>query len=482
MARHIFGGSPADYAMERVGMQLLLRPGSIGAAWDAVTGGTHLTDLTDRAGVPTEAVTADSDGAVSFYGPDAVTSLFLDFGYGRRYAMATPDTGAILQDFVAQGGQPDGWLQLDGSGAIDPAKLPHGVDWIIATAEAYGATGDGATDDTAALQAAVNAAFAARTTVYLPAGVYMVSAPIVLPPGEGLTIAGSGWGTRLKLAPAADTFIFEMQGEDTRVIVRDLTIDGNSLAQGTTGYSGGINGAGAVASLFYNIHFTSCRDDCLFLGGQTGGAFGHNNRVSHCLFDESMASTGPGRGVHMNSSDENQITACDFEFLGGAGGTTWGTAVCILDRAGTQFIDTCNFVGGATNNTKGVRLQDCSATKVTGCNFDGTAGDSVFIAATGNVVIGCTIFSPGEVGSLTGLVAGIHLEYATKNNSITGNSLASSPTAARSGWLIREEGSGDAGPNLITNNVLIVKGALAVAATEFGGAGSITTGNLSTTG
>jgi hypothetical protein len=481
MPRYHFGGSPSDYAMERVGTQLMLRPGAAGTVWTDRTGGTQLTDLTDLSGNPTTGVTADSDGAVAFYGPDDVTQLYADFGYGRRYAMTATNLGELLADFLDLANQPDGWLKLNPDGAIDPGKLPHIVDWVIATADAYGAVGDGTTDDTAALQAAVTAAATARTTLYIPAGEYIVSEPLVLPPGEGLTIAGSGWGTRLKLASGADTFIFEMTGEDTRVIVRDMTIDGNSLEQGTTGYSGGINGAGAVASLFHNIHFTSCRDDCLYLGGQDGGAFGHNNRISHCLFDESMASTGPGRGIHLNSSDENQITTCDFEFLGGAGGTTWGTAVCILDRAGTQFISDCNFVGGATNNTKGIRLQDCSATKIVGCNFDGTAGDSVFIAATGNVVSSCTIFSPGEVGTLTGQVSGIHLEFGTKNNSITGNSIASSPTAGKSGWLIREEASGGAGPNLITNNVLIVKGALGVAETEFGGTGSITTGNLSTT-
>src|SRR5690606_40621654 len=148
-----------------------------------------------------------------------------------------------------------------------------------------------------------------------------------------------------------------------------------------------------------------------------------------------MASTGPGIGIHMMSSDENQISGCDFEFLAGCGGSIFSTGVCILAQAGTQFIDSCNFVGGATNNTTGVRLQDCSATKIMGCNFDGTGGDSIFIAGTGNSVIGCTIFSPGEVGSLTGQVSGIHLEYVTKDHLISRNSIASSSTNDRTGWL-----------------------------------------------
>ncbi|MEV0472319.1 glycosyl hydrolase family 28-related protein [Streptomyces prunicolor] len=355
-------------------------------------------------------------------------------------------------------------------------RVAIGLGWV--NVKGHGAKGDGFTDDTAALQAAVNAAAAAKTTVYLPTGTYLVSAPVTLPAGQGYALVGSGWGASVKLKGGSNCYIFKMTAADTRIIMRDLTIDGNCLEQGTAGSSGGVDASGAVACRFDNVHFIACRDDAIYLGGMAGGAYGHNNRVIGCLFDESMTSLGPGRGIHMNSSDENQIIGCDFEFLGGSAGATFETAVCILDRAGTQFIDSCNFVGGATNNTKGVRIQDASSTKVIGCNFDGTAGDSVFIAGTGNSVTGCTIFSPGEVGSLTGQVAGIHLEFGTKNNLISGNSLASSPTNGKTRSLIREEAMGDAGPNLITGNVFITKGTLTVAPSEIAGAGTIFTNNL----
>lgn len=477
MARHQFGGSPSDYAMERVGNQLLVRPGATGTVWDAPAGGVQHTDLTDLSGNPVTQVTADADGAVAFMGPNDVTSVYVDFGYTRRFALTAVDLGGVLTDFLTRSNSPGGWLQLDGTGAIPASRLPHTVDWIIATAAPYNATGNGATDDHAALQAAVDAAAAARTTLYIPAGTYMVSEPIVLPAGEGYALAGSGWGTSVKLAPLADCFVFAMQGEDTRVIIRDMKIDGNCLEQSTAGSSGGIDGSGAVACRFDNIHFVGCRDDGLYLGGQTSGAFGHNNRVIGCLFDGSMASTGPGRGIHANSNDENQIIGCDFEFLGGSGGTGFGTAVCILDRAGTQFITACNFVGGATNNTKGVRLQDCSSTKVTACNFDGTAGDSIFIAGESNSIVGNTIFSPGEVGT-AGQASGIHLEYAAARTLIMGNSIVSSPTNGRTRSLIREEAAGPAGSNQITGNVLTTKGTLSVGLVELAAPGTVYTGNM----
>lgn len=55
-------------------------------------------------------------------------------------------------------------------------------------AENLGAAGDGATDSTAAIQAALNAA-SFGSTVYLPAGTYAVSAPLMIPPG--VRLAGS---------------------------------------------------------------------------------------------------------------------------------------------------------------------------------------------------------------------------------------------------------------------------------------------------
>jgi hypothetical protein len=64
-----------------------------------------------------------------------------------------------------------------------------------------GCAGDGAADDTAALQAAVTAAYALGVPVHLPAGQYRVTAPVVLP-GSGSAdystcISGDGEATRI---------------------------------------------------------------------------------------------------------------------------------------------------------------------------------------------------------------------------------------------------------------------------------------------
>lgn len=94
--RHLFGGSPADIAMERVGSALEIRGGAIGTIWDARTGGAQIDDLTNLAGSAITVVVADASGGVSFYGPDNIALVYIDFGFGR-YLMQAHDLGSDLE-------------------------------------------------------------------------------------------------------------------------------------------------------------------------------------------------------------------------------------------------------------------------------------------------------------------------------------------------------------------------------------------------
>nr|WTB31180.1 polysaccharide deacetylase family protein [Streptomyces sp. NBC_00830] len=99
MARHLFGLSPADVTMSQSGTSLVLEPGSVGTAWDARVGGTQITDLTDLSSNPITEVTSDSYSVIGFYGPDGVTTLYLDFGFsGGRVLMQASDLGASITD------------------------------------------------------------------------------------------------------------------------------------------------------------------------------------------------------------------------------------------------------------------------------------------------------------------------------------------------------------------------------------------------
>jgi hypothetical protein len=69
--------------------------------------------------------------------------------------------------------------------------------------KAYGAKGDGSADDTAAIQAALNAMQASRGHVYLPSGTYKVSATLTVTNKEGFRIEGAH-ATTTALQPTAD--------------------------------------------------------------------------------------------------------------------------------------------------------------------------------------------------------------------------------------------------------------------------------------
>ena len=86
----------------------------------------------------------------------------------------------------------------------------------------YGAAGDGVTDDTGALQAAIAAAAPSSAptgnTVFLPAGAYRVSSSLVVPPG--LALVGTGWNTPGSQANVfAGTWIYVRAGADFSPVV-----------------------------------------------------------------------------------------------------------------------------------------------------------------------------------------------------------------------------------------------------------------------
>jgi lysophospholipase L1-like esterase len=176
--------------MERVGNQLLLRPEAVGTVWDAAVDGTQITDLLDLTGAPTTTVEADSDGAVAFYGPDGVTTVYVDFDYGRRYALIARDIGEVVTDFIATGAQPGGYATLDGTGKIPAGQIPPAVgDWakhvaaVSATAEEKARADyvcDGTADDVQ-IQAAINDVKAAGGgTVVLSSGTFNLAARLLV--------------------------------------------------------------------------------------------------------------------------------------------------------------------------------------------------------------------------------------------------------------------------------------------------------------
>src|SRR2546427_8658703 len=62
------------------------------------------------------------------------------------------------------------------------------MDRLVLDVRSYGATGDGVTDDTVAIQAAITAAVSTKGIVYFPQGTYIVSLTAGTVPLRALTL------------------------------------------------------------------------------------------------------------------------------------------------------------------------------------------------------------------------------------------------------------------------------------------------------
>ncbi len=94
-----------------------------------------------------------------------------------------------------------------------------GLTWINCKDPAYGAVGNGTTDDTAAIQAALNAAYIGVNqahTVFLPPGTYKITSQLTIPnSSQGIRFVGCGmWVSQIVQYTAGQAIIRLLQNND----------------------------------------------------------------------------------------------------------------------------------------------------------------------------------------------------------------------------------------------------------------------------
>lgn len=186
----------------------------------------------------------------------------------------------------------------------------------------YGAIGDGTTDDTDAIAAAI-AALPTGGTLYFPAGTYMVDNVFAK---SDMTIQGDGWGSVIKLLPARTNYhgrnsCINIEGVE-RVIVRDIKLDGDRATQQATAaaqdarlnglfitsakdvcienvwmYNNGYHGCIMVG--VENVTFSRCRSSFNGFRPIHGHTEIYNVRVSNCICEDN------GKGLTGGSGFEN---------------------------------------------------------------------------------------------------------------------------------------------------------------------------------
>ncbi len=202
------------------------------------------------------------------------------------------------------------------TGATGPPGTGQGT-YIDVTDDAFGAVGDGVTDNREAFAAAAAAAFDDGKSVYVPAGTWMVSdSPVAGTTAFGTNCAvdlreysdmawvGEGPSTIIKLdAPGpprvGDFYMFRVR-YTSNIWFRDLTLDGNfAFGTDTTGWEEQIHGlnigqsssagtTGASGIYVHGVRFQNFRGDGIRMLGE--GAYGTGDDVNFvsvrgCRFD-----------------------------------------------------------------------------------------------------------------------------------------------------------------------------------------------------
>lgn len=167
-------------------------------------------------------------------------------------------------------------------GIANTALLAYEGDLVYNVKDStYGATGDGTTDDRAAIQAAINAAATAGGgIVFLPKGTYRVTLAdhsenadykqgLVVK--NAVTLKGAGIGaTVIQLAAsqtsASGTVAVDVirnnqitAGGDAGIVIEDLTVDGNAANNASADGQGGINFIRARRVKVQRVHVKNCR-------------------------------------------------------------------------------------------------------------------------------------------------------------------------------------------------------------------------------
>lgn len=107
--------------------------------------------------------------------------------------------------------------------------LPQSNASSIANVMSFGASGDGASDDTAAFDAAVayllgQPALAHGGVLYVPAGTYRITSTIMVPTSGAFTIQGDGWVSNIVWDSASNLFQWPSAAPASNMLIQDVLV------------------------------------------------------------------------------------------------------------------------------------------------------------------------------------------------------------------------------------------------------------------
>lgn len=265
------------------------------------------------------------------------------------------------------------------------------------SAKDKGAVGDGVVDDTAAIQAAINALSAAGGVVTLPAGNYKLTDALTL--RSNLALLGDGDGATVVHQTGSN------KNAMTGSALNKVAIHGVYFVGTGTG-----TGSGLALTKGANdaVPYLTLRDVTFESFGQDGVAV-ENPIVSS--FDRVLAITNGRYGINLYGQN------------GGAAGTSCALTACYGNANGSAGIRLFNMVYSsmsgcaADHNPIGYLVDACQGVTLSGCGAEGNTTNGLKVnAGYGVTAAGLWVYDNRGVGALvTGSAATVTLIAATDN-------------------------------------------------------------------
>jgi polygalacturonase len=254
-------------------------------------------------------------------------------------------------------------------------QVPH----FDVTDRRFGAKGDGVTNDTAAINAAITGCNAAGGGIVLiPAGTYLVNQ---LTLKANVWVRGAGrTGTTIKLANAQNSSI--LQALVSNVAISDLKIDGNAAGQSSAGGAGAIRFSGISRGYVRNVHVVNAAESAVYADACTDCV------ISDSYFETngSLAGTFTVGMVRVNTGTRVKVINCHVDQPYAHGFQVSGTG-CIVSGCTARNPQTAAILFATSSSTDCI-ISNCYGTsnRTDGNIID--IGDSVNCTIRGNVCVG----------------------------------------------------------------------------------------------
>jgi Pectate lyase superfamily protein/Right handed beta helix region len=249
----------------------------------------------------------------------------------------------------------------------------------------YCAAGDGVTDDTAAIQNAVNSG----QSLYFPPGTYLISNTITLPNVQDIVYVGSGKGQTIIFQSTAGADAFLSTNLYFRTSWRDLSIRGVSGSGHCIHVTGGI----------YECDFT----EVLFYAGGSG-VYAVNQPVFSTLFNRCSFSSYNTHAVEITGGSTCTFLNCYAHYAGDGyyGYRVYGEVLML----GCNGIDGCSLPGGSSgwgtfgaSTTEGDSMNAVYHLTCINCNVEDHAKEGIYLKYDGRANIINTTFLAGATGT-----------------------------------------------------------------------------------